>query len=361
MNRSDRRGTKRWRLIAGALGTILALVLLVSAIRAQESIFLPIVSQSPETPTAEATAPPTATATSVAPTNTPTERPTTATPVPPTTTPAPPTATPVPPTATSTPGQGGGSVRFFGNGRNFIDRIVIPIDAPNRPANVGATDFTIEFWLKAEPGVNMGSVMCNSNDGWITGNVIFDRDVYFAGDFGDFGIALNDGRVAFGLSVGASGTTLCGSRTVTDNQWHHIAVTRRTSGEMALFVDGEPDGAVTGVAGDASYNNGRPTEYDWDPYIVLGAEKHDAGDLYPSFNGWLDELRISNTRRYTAAFGRPSAPFTTDGATMALYHFDEGTGATLNDSSAAPGGPSNGQLRVGGAPTGPVWSAESPF
>lgn len=350
MNRSERRGTKRWRMIAAALGTTLALVLLVSAIRAQETIFLPIVSQPPDTPTAEATAPPTATATSVAPTNTPTERPT-----------VPPTATAAPPTATPTPGQGGASVRFFGNGSNYIDRIVIPIDAPERPADVGATDFTIEFWLKSEPGANTGSVTCNSNDGWITGNVVIDRDVYYAGDFGDFGIALNAGRVAFGLSVGASGTTLCGSRTVADNQWHHIAVTRRTSGEMALFVDGEPDGAVTGVAGDASYNNGRSTSYDWDPYIVLGAEKHDAGDPYPSFNGWLDELRISNTGRYSAAFERPSAPFMTDGATMALYHFDEGTGTTLNDSSAALGGPSNGQLRVGGAPMGPVWSTESPF
>ena len=31
------------------------------------------------------------------------------------------------------------------------------------------------------------------------------------------------------------------------------------------------------------------------PYLVLGAEKHDAGPSYPSFFGFLDELRIWNT------------------------------------------------------------------
>lgn len=252
-------------------------------------------------------------------------------------------------------------MRFFGNGRNAIDRIVIPIDAPERPADVGATEFTIEFWIKAEPDANRGSVNCNVNDGWITGNIIFDRDIYNEGDYGDFGIALNDGAIAFGLSVGFDGTTLCGARTVADNQWHHVAVTRRTNGDMALFVDGQPDGSTRGAAGDASYRNGRSTSWKWDPYIVLGAEKHDAGSDYPSFSGWLDELRISTSVRYTTAFTPPSTPFTPDANTVALYHFDEGSGVDVGDSAGAAGGPSNGLMRVGGNPTGPLWSEDSPF
>ncbi|HHW88836.1 MAG TPA: LamG domain-containing protein [Chloroflexi bacterium] len=319
-------------------------------IRAQEEVYLPLVARPQPTPT-NATIPPTATP---VPTSTATDTPTaTHTPT------TPPTNTA---TATRTPGATGGSVRFFGNGRDAIDRVTIRIDGPPRPADVGATDFTIEFWLKAEAGVNTGVVTCNQNDGWITGNIVFDRDIYFAGDYGDFGIALNSGKVAFGLSVGSSGTTLCGNRTVADNQWHHVAVTRRTNGSMAIFVDGQPDGSTIGAAGDASYRDGRSVNGNtWDPYIVLGAEKHDAGSAYPSFNGWLDELRISNTVRYTAAFTPPASPFATDGATMALYHFDEGTGTSVADVSGASGGPSNGALRVGGDPVGPVWSGESPF
>lgn len=326
----------------------LAVVLSTVALRAQEELFLPLVTNPQPTPT-NATIPPTATHTA------------TRTPTPPVTPTRTPTATPTA-TATPPPGGAGASVRFFGNGRDAIDRITIRIDGPARPADVGATDFTIEFWLKAEAGANTGSVTCNQNDGWITGNIVFDRDIYFAGDYGDFGIALSGGKVAFGLSVGSSGTTLCGSRTVADNQWHHVAVTRRTTGGMAIFVDGQPDGSTTGAAGDASYRDGRNTNGNtWDPYIVLGAEKHDAGSAYPSFNGWLDELRISNTVRYTTAFTPPASPFTPDGNTMALYHFDEGTGTSVADVSGATGGPSNGVLRVGGDPVGPVWSGESPF
>ena len=333
----------RWLVFAFV--ACLAVAVSAVAIRAQEEVYLPLVARPQATPT-NATIPPTATATDApTATRTPTATATDA-----------PTAT-----ATRTPGGAGSSVRFYGNGRDAIDRITIRIDGPARPADVGATDFTIEFWLKAEAGANTGVVTCNQNDGWITGNIVFDRDIYNAGDYGDFGIALNGGKVAFGLSVGSNGTTLCGSRTVADNQWRHVAVTRRTNGGMALFVDGQPDGSTTGAAGDASYNDGRNTDYTWDPYIVLGAEKHDAGSAYPSFDGWLDELRISNTVRYTAAFTPPASPFTTDGSTMALYHFDEGTGVSVADVAGASGGPSNGALRVGGNPAGPVWSGESPF
>jgi hypothetical protein len=332
----------RWLFLV--LVACLAIAVSTVAIRAQEDVFLPLVTRPQATPT-NATIPPTATP---SPTATATGAPTAT---------HTPTATP-----TRTPGGTGSSVRFFGNGRNAIDRVTIRIDGPARPADVGATDFTIEFWLKAEAGANGSNASCNQNDGWITGNVVFDRDIYFAGDYGDFGIALSGGKVAFGLSVDSDGTTLCGSRTVADNQWHHVAVTRRTNGAMAIFVDGQPDGSTTGAAGDASYRDGRGTGGNtWDPYIVLGAEKHDAGSAYPSFAGWLDELRLSNTVRYTAAFTPPASPFAPDGGTMALYHFDEGTGVSIADVSGAIGGPSSGELRVGGSPSGPVWSGESPF
>jgi len=333
------------RMKAILASALLAGALAGCSVNAQEPVYLPLVSQN-QSPTD----------TPVSPTDTPVSP--TDTPVSPTDTPVSPTDTPVSPTTTSEP-HGGTSVRFFGNGRDAIDRITIQIDAPERPADVGAADFTVEFWIKAEPGANRGSVTCNANDGWITGNIVLDRDVYNEGDYGDFGIALNDGAIAFGLSVGFDGTTLCGARTVADNQWHHVAVTRRTNGDMALFVDGQPDGSTRGAPGDASYRNGRSTIWEWDPYLVLGAEKHDAGVEYPSFNGWLDELRISNVVRYTSAFSPPSTPFTADGDTAALYHFDEGAGVNVGDS--AQGGASSGVMRVGGSPTGPVWSEDSPF
>lgn len=255
----------------------------------------------------------------------------------------------------------GTSLRFYGNGvaAPGLDRVRIPIDGPERPADIGATDFTIEFWLRAAPGAN-GSPACQpGNDTWVNGNIIVDRDIFNAGDYGDYGISLYGGRIAFGVNNGSSGSTLCGATNVANNQWRHIAVVRvRDTGLMQIYVDGALDGSVTGPTGDVSYRNGRPTNRPNDPYIVIGAEKHDYGAAYPSFSGWVDELRLSTVRRYNGSFTPATSPFTPDSDTAALYHFDEGSGSVVNDSS---GGGSHGTRNFGGSPAGPVWSAETPF
>lgn len=257
--------------------------------------------------------------------------------------------------------QGDFSLRFYGTGRDGVDRVIIPLDVPPRPVDVG-DDFTIEFWLKALPGDNAAPACFPSEDNWIYGNVVIDRDVYFAGDYGDYGISLADGRVVFGVNNGSQGTTLCGQTDVADGRWHHIAVTRSAvDGNLALFIDGRLDARGDGPTGDVSYRDGRATQYPADPFLVIGAEKHDAGPEYPSFRGWLDEVRISRIIRYRSAFTPPATPFTPDPDTVALYHFDEGAGITIRDSSGAPGGPSDGTLRVGGSPAGPVWSEETPW
>ena len=251
------------------------------------------------------------------------------------------------------------AIRFYGHGIDDIDRVKIPL-IPDVPVNVGSTDFTIEFWMRAAPGDNQSNSCGTFNDAWITGNIIFDRDVWGPGDFGDYGISLTDGRIAFGVSVADNGRTVCSETRLDDNEWHHIAVTRRHSdGLLRVYVDGLLEGQVDGPNGDAHYNINRQGQPD-DPYLVIGAEKHDAGPEFPSFNGWLDEVRISDILRYTQDFPRPDAPFTADANAAAIYHFDEGqVGAcfqTIVDISGASGGPSNGTCNFGGgSPSGPVY------
>lgn len=51
------------------------------------------------------------------------------------------------------PQLSGSSLRFYGNGVNDIDRVKIPIDDPRTtnpgpPADLGAADFAIEFWVR---------------------------------------------------------------------------------------------------------------------------------------------------------------------------------------------------------------------
>jgi hypothetical protein len=264
------------------------------------------------------------------------------------------------------------SIRFYGNGVSAPDqdRIKIAITSSS-PVNV-AYDFTLECWIKCNAANNNG-VVYNTGDGngWITGNIIIDRDVYGNGDTGDYGLAIGTGTgvpssarvVAFGIDRLGTGITIRGNTNVANNNWHHIAVTRNsTTGVVRLYVDGNLDATGIGPTGNINYNTGRSTSYpNSDPYIVLGAEKHDAGSSYPSYNGLLDELRISSVIRYTGNFTPPGVPFTTDANTLGLYHFDEGTGTVAGDVSGAAGGPSNGILQAGGSPVGPVWTNESPF
>ena len=270
---------------------------------------------------------------------------------------------------TPSPGNAGGgySLRFYGHGVNDIDRVKIRID-PQVPVDL-AGDMTLEFWMLAFPGENGGGGCPDGNNNWIFGNTIFDRDVFGDGDYGDYGVSLRGGRIAFGVDAqGGSGWGICSSTNLADSAWHHIAVTRQTSnGQMRIFVDGQQEASATGPTGNMSYRNGRPTSYpNSDPYLVIGAEKHDAGGSFPSFSGFVDEVRISNVVRYTGNFTPPSGPFNTDGSTVGLYHFDEGpagacTGQIL-DSSGASGGPSHGSCKFGGSsPGGPVYSSAHPW
>ncbi len=276
-------------------------------------------------------------------------------------------AVPAPPLAST-------SLRFFGNGVLDIDRVKIRIDdpansLPGPPADIGATDFTIEFWMRASAAENTaGPVTCGPNIDWIFGNIVIDRDRY--NQDRKFGLSIAGGVFVFGVSGNGTGDeTICGTTSVLDSRWHHVAAQRRRSdGWMQLYVDGRLESEADGPDGDLSYpDDGVPGNFcggpctGSDPFLVIGAEKHDAGPAYPSYSGWFDELRLSSVLRYSGTFRPPRTPFGADPVTLALYHFDEGSGDFVGDSSGAPGGPSHGARRFGGSPAGPRWSQSTPF
>ena len=69
---------------------------------------------------------------------------------------------------------------------------------------------------------------------------------------------------------------------------------------------------------------------------ILGADGNWGGEATGNFfRGRIDEIRISNVPRYQGDFTPPdpSKPFAADAQTLALYHFDEGVGEELKDSS----------------------------
>jgi PKD repeat protein len=263
------------------------------------------------------------------------------------------------------------ALRFGGTGRDDVDRVKIQIDDPNRMraygADIGATDTTIELWLRTRPGENpAGPAACGEADAWIHGNVVLDRDRFDQGR--KFGLSIASGTVVFGLT-GDDGTavSMCGTGRIDDDRWHHVAVTRSVrDGTLRLFVDGVAEAEAAGPPGDVSYpdgarprskcHHGRPCTRS-DPYLVIGAEKHDAGPEFPSYRGLVDELRLSTVIRYPGPFD-PAGRFEPDPQTAALYHFDEGTGSVARDA----GGDRTagvGILHVGGPAPGPAWVPSS--
>jgi glucose/arabinose dehydrogenase len=254
----------------------------------------------------------------------------------------------------------GYALDFNGNGTGDIDRLKIPLDNPQTPIDVGTSNFTIEWWMKANDSDNAATSCIPGNDGWINGNIIVDRDVFGNGDYGDYGVSMFGNGLAFGVNNGTTGAGVCGDIQVDDGQWHHVAVSRRfADGQLSLYVDGVLDAQIDGPDGDISYRNNRNSSFSNDPYLVIGAEKHDAGVEYPSYNGQIDELRISSSLRYSGNFTSPANAFTPDSNTVGLYHFNEGSGTTIQDAATIVGAPTNGQINVGGNPVGPIYVASS--
>lgn len=264
------------------------------------------------------------------------------------------------------------AVRFHGTGQNQQDRIRIPIDddAPgpdaSAPCDVGAGSFTIELWLRGRledngASGNGGGDVETADERWIDGNIFFDRDIWGPSDR-DFGASLAGGHVRFGTGAGDSGddlaNTIEGSVQVLDDAWHHVALVRdAATGIKSIWVDGVLDFQSSAGASDAdlSYpDDGVPGSVtQWGPYIVLGAEKHDAGPSYPSFDGFMDQVRVWAVARtaaeIAATWNREVLPG--DVGLVADWRLERGAGTEVFDlsSAASPAGeliadqPGNGE------------------
>jgi hypothetical protein len=127
------------------------------------------------------------------------------------------------------------------------------------------------------------------------------------------------------------------------DSWHHVAAVYG-GGQYRLYVDGA---VVSAFAATEPVANPESTLY-------LGATaRHERtfdgslGTLYwPPIDGFIADVRLSSGNRYPADF-TPEAHLATDASTIALWHLDEGKGATATDS-----GPS----QLDGAIFGATWS-----
>ena len=182
---------------------------------------------------------------------------------------------------------GGASALFDGTG-DYLNISPFTNIAP------GTSDFTFEAWIRLP------------NDNVDYG--IFGHD----GFNGDFMIRrVNDGTVRLGRDDVA--WDLTSSAVTIANTWAHIAVCR-TSTTAKIFVNG------TQVASASNSQN----------YVLTNVFRIGSGANMGAsdFNGYMDEIRISNIGRYTANFTPSTTPFTNDVNTLLLLHCNNINGGT---------------------------------
>lgn len=124
------------------------------------------------------------------------------------------------------------------------------------------------------------------------------------------------------ISVGANSSV-----SLPANTWGHVAVTASSSGNFCyaqLYVNGKMVDSRTMYTQNCQTWKDSPTELTLVKPIT--GEGGISGFYYP---GQMNEIRISNTIRYTSDFTPLRTPLNSDQNTVALWHFDQ----SLLDSS----------------------------
>ena len=185
---------------------------------------------------------------------------------------------------------------------NGVDGIASAFDAPALHMPDSTQQLTIECWVKVHEHQNFATIVEKAPDRW----GIYDQ---------------TDGTIIFYIRSPKS-LILRGTVPLATDQWYYVAACwDSVTGVAQLFINGKIDTTYTN---QVQYLNGQ------DGQLGVGGDA-DGNDKF--VNGTLDEVRISDTARYTADFTPPTQPFTPDKYTVALYHMDEGTGITTKDAS----------------------------
>lgn len=171
---------------------------------------------------------------------------------------------------------GGASGYFDGT----YDRIVY---ADNNAWHFGANDFTIESWVFCDDTGDAVATQWDANDSYSYG----------------WGFYAYSNRLVFWYSTVGSDYYEVLRTFATENisfTWAHVAVCRSGT-SIRMFLNGVQVGSTYTIGSSALYNSGTN--------MHVG---NDGGTQY-SFEGNLDDLRITKAARYTANFTPPSSAF----------------------------------------------------
>ena len=163
-------------------------------------------------------------------------------------------------------------------------------------------NYTIEFWFN----VNHSTQCCMySHHASSVGHALF-----INGTVGK--IYWQDNSNSISVHVGSG---------LNDGNWHHVAIVRNGSGSnnQKMYIDGTAESTQTGSSATTQSSD-----------VAFGQFINGSSNY---FNGYLDEIRISNNARYTANFTPSTTAFTSDANTLLLIHGEAQAAVTNTGSS----------------------------
>jgi len=174
---------------------------------------------------------------------------------------------------------GNASAAFDGSGDYIISSCSL----------TSTSDWTVEFWVY--PTTTDGRTFIHANSGGNNGIHIYQNGT--------------DLRVDNGLTA-----DYVESNVLTINSWQHVAVCQQGS-NLLIFLDG------------TLLNTRTPQSY---PSTItqLQVGRYSTGGFIGDFSGYIDEVRLSSTARYSSTFTPSATAFTNDSYTTVLLHMDIG-------------------------------------
>ena len=197
---------------------------------------------------------------------------------------------------------GSSSIEFDGSG-DYLST------AASSDWNFGTDGFTVEFWANGDSNTTRRE---SFTLGAGSNNINFDFNESSSPIWVYWG---SDGSADASRRITPSGS----AGDYTDGKWRHLALVRNGT-TVTFYVDGASVGSQTGYSAalDCSASGvqvGRMTSSGVADWL-----------------GYMDEIRISNTARYTTTFTPQTTQFTADANTKLLIHSDW-TGGLGADSS----------------------------
>jgi hypothetical protein len=223
-------------------------------------------------------------------------------------------------------GKMGSALSFDGSD----DQVIIP----PKSNQYGMSQLTLESWVYRQKSTQ-GTVLAK----WENGN--YEDKASYALEIANekmYALIKTDGKT-YGY-IHNQGST------ITLNQWHHIAMVwdgTTSPGTLKTYMDGTLQYSISG--------NQLTGVIDTMPDMPIYIGTWNTGEY--QFNGKIDEIRISNTLRYSGgSYTVPTTEFSVDSETIALWHFDEGIGTTINDETSND----NDGTLYGEVAIGPLWT-----